>query len=217
VCGAVWAPSDDVVRHGRESVATLGPVRLILASTSRYRRELLDRLGVPFEVQAPEVDEQPLMASGQAPVTIASTLGRAKAEAVWRTQRDAFVLGSDQLVDLDGEVLGKPGSEGAAVEQLARMAGRSHRLITAVALFEPSGAVREAVDVHTLTMRALSRAELARYVAADQPLDCAGSYRIESRGIAQFETVRGDDFTAIVGLPLLTVTTLLRAAGFPVP
>lgn len=190
---------------------------LVLASTSRYRRDQLARLGVPFEVRAPDVDEGLHKASGLAPDEIARALAREKACAVARALPGRFVLGGDQLVDLDGEVLGKPGSAERCLAQLERLSGRAHRLVTAIALVTPEGDVHEALDLHVLHMRALTRDELARYVAADQPLDCAGSYKIEQRGIALFESIVGDDFTAIVGLPLMRVTSLLRAAGFALP
>lgn len=191
--------------------------RLILASTSRYRRELLERLGLPFETMKPEVDEKPAMASGRAPADIAEELATQKALWVARAQPDAYVLGADQLVDLDGQVLGKPGAADACVAQLERLAGRSHRLLTAVTLVSPSGTLEHALDIHTLRMRPLTRPELERYVVSDKPFDCAGGYMIERRGIALFDAIEGDDFTAIVGLPLIRVTTLLRHAGFQVP
>jgi septum formation protein len=195
--------------------------RLVLASTSRYRRALLDRLGVPYVAVAPDCDEDAWKDRGLAPVALAVALARAKAASVVALDPARYggchVLGSDQLVDLDGVVLGKPGTVDAAIAQLERMAGREHRLVTAVALQAPDGSVRELVDVHRLRMRALDRAALARYVARDAPLDCAGAYKIEEGGIALFASIVGDDFTAIVGLPLLGVGRLLADAGFPFP
>jgi septum formation protein len=127
------------------------------------------------------------------------------------------VLGSDQLVDLDGKVLGKPGSLAAAKDQLARLSGRTHRLITAVVLVCPGGLVHRHVDVTTLSMRALGSEEIARYVALDRPTDCAGSYKIERLGISLFTRISCEDFTAIPGLPLMAVTGLLRREGFLIP
>jgi septum formation protein len=189
--------------------------RLVLASTSPYRRDLLQRLGLAFEAVAPRCDEEALKDPSLPPRLLAQLLAREKALSVHES--DAFVLGSDQLVEIDGEVLGKPKSRERAVAQLARLAGRVHRLVTAFALVTPDGGIDEHVDVHTLHMRALSRAELERYVAADLPLDCAGSYKIERGGIALFERIEGADFTAITGLPLVALTTLLRRHGFALP
>jgi len=191
--------------------------RLLLASTSSYRRQLLLRLGVDFECAHPDVDELALACGITDPEQVARRLARAKAEAVWEAQADAFVLGADQLVDLDGEILGKPGSVEAACAQLAAMAGRQHRLLTAVCLCVPGRPTRELFDVHRMRMRALSREEIERYVAHDECLDCAGSYKVEGLGIALFDTIEGQDFTAIEGLPLMGVAALLREAGFAVP
>jgi septum formation protein len=191
--------------------------KLILASTSPYRRALLERLGVPFEVQRPLCDEDVLKRSGLSPHEVATRLAREKAQSIARTRRDAYVLGSDQLVDLNGEILGKPGTSEAAIAQLTRMAGRSHLLVTGMAMVTPRGSLLEHLDVHTLTLRSLHEAEIRRYVAREQPLDCAGSYKIESGGIALVERIEGDDFSAITGLPLLMLTTWLRREGFEVP
>ncbi|NCQ62278.1 MAG: septum formation protein Maf [Myxococcales bacterium] len=191
--------------------------RLLLASTSSYRRQLLLRLGVDFECAHPDVDELALACGITDPEQVARRLARAKAEAVWEAQADAFVLGADQLVDLDGEILGQPGSVEAACAQLAAMAGRQHRLLTAVCLCVPGRPTRELFDVHRMRMRALSREEIERYVAHDECLDCAGSYKVEGLGIALFDTIEGQDFTAIEGLPLMGVAALLREAGFAVP
>jgi septum formation protein len=190
---------------------------LILASTSSYRRELLSRLALPFRVEAPRCDEEALKQPALAPGALAACLAREKACGVAALDPEAHVLGSDQLVDLDGEILGKPGSLAGAAAQLARLSGRSHRLITAVALACPDGSLHEHLDVTTLHMRALRSDEIARYVAADQPSDCAGSYKIERLGISLFEQIECRDFTAITGLPLLAVAALLRRQGFALP
>jgi septum formation protein len=190
---------------------------LVLASTSVYRRELVGRLGVPCTSVAPSCDEEALKDDRLAPAELALHLAREKARSVAAQWPDAHVLGSDQLVEVEGDILGKPGSAERALEQLTRLSGRAHRLITAYALMCPGGAVVEHVDVHVLHMRSLTRDELARYVSADQPLDCAGSYKIEARGITLVERIIGADFTAIMGLPLVALTTTLRAQGFVVP
>lgn len=152
-----------------------------------------------------------------APAELALHLAREKARSVAEEWPDAHVLGSDQLVEVEGQILGKPGNAERALEQLTRLSGRSHRLITAYALLCPGGAVVEHVDVHVLHMRALMRDELSRYVQADQPFDCAGSYKIEARGITLVERIEGTDFTAIMGLPLVALTSTLRAQGFTLP
>jgi septum formation protein len=186
---------------------------LVLASTSRYRRQLLERLGVPFECVAPGVDEDTFKAVEQNPERLAQRLARAKAEDVARRHPEAVVIGSDQVAEVGGAILGKPGTAAAAVEQLLRLQGREHRLITAVALATPDEVV-EFTDVTVLRMRRLDRAALLRYVEADQPLDCAGSYKIEARGRALFEAVESADHTAITGLPLLWLKGELVRLGF---
>jgi septum formation protein len=190
--------------------------KLVLASTSPYRRELVARLGLPFESVAPACDEEALKDRSLPAVQLAQLLARAKAHSIAKHRADAFVLGSDQLVELDGELLGKPGTRERALAQLTRMSGRAHRLVTAFALIGPDGSCDEHVDVHTLHMRALEPEALARYLAADLPLDCAGSYKIESRGIALFDRIEGADFTAITGLPLIALVTALRKHGFAI-
>lgn len=157
------------------------------------------------------------MASGRPPEEVARELARRKARSLADAYPNAFILGSDQLVDLDGTILGKPGGEEACLAQLARMVGRTHRLLTAVALRHPDGDLDEALIVFELHMRALDREALRRYVQAERPYDCAGSYKIEGRGITLMETMRGPDFTAVVGLPLIEVTSMLRRAGFRLP
>jgi septum formation protein len=193
------------------------PPRLLLASTSPYRRELLARLGVPFDVQAPRCDEEALKRADEAAAQQALRLAREKALSVAALEPDACVIGCDQLLDLDGQVLGKPGSEENAVAQLLALQARSHRLLTALVLACPGGQLLSHLDLHVLTMQPLDRAAAQRYVAADKPLDCAGSYKIEARGIGLFTRVEGEDFTAITGLPLLAVARLLRTLGFSIP
>src|SRR5205823_317052 len=161
-------------------------VDLVLASTSPYRRALLQRLGIPFRCVAPPVDEDALKGAGATPRVLARLLARAKAESVAGVEPGAVVIGGDQVVSFEGRVFGKPGDADRAVEQLAAMAGRPHELITAVSILHPRGA-HEVCDVTTLWMRPLTRAEIERYVAADRPFDCAGAYKLEARGIALFE------------------------------
>lgn len=190
---------------------------LILASTSRYRRELLARLGTPFACEAPGVDEDAVKAdAGLSPRQVAETLAERKARAVAARHPGAVVIGSDQLAHLDGAVLGKPGDEARACAQLARLAGRTHELVTAVCLVHPGG-VEHHTDLARLSMRPLDAAAIARYVAADRPLDCAGAYKLECRGIALFAAIACADHTAITGLPLMWTAGALTRLGYAVP
>ena len=185
---------------------------LILASTSRYRRELLERLRMPFEVRAPEVDEAPL--AGETPAALAQRLALAKALAVSAVHPDAVVIGSDQVADLDGTPIGKPGTHERAVEQLRAMRGRSIVFQTAVAVVRAStGYAGTALAPVTVRFRNLSDAEIEHYLRTEQPYDCAGSAKCETLGIALLDAIDSDDPTALVGLPLIRTCTLLRAAG----
>ena len=189
---------------------------LVLASTSPYRRALLERLGVPFTVRDPAVDET--RHPGETPEHLVVRLALAKAEAGAAEASDAVVIGSDQVAALDAEILTKPGTAENARAQLTRLSGKTHRLLTAIAVVDPSGGdAATHLDVHCLTLRQLTPDEIAAYVEADAPLDCAGSYKIEALGIALMERLEGDDFTAITGLPLIATAELLRRAGIAVP
>jgi septum formation protein len=190
-------------------------VRLVLASTSRYRRELLERLRLPFDVARPDTDEAPL--PQEAPATLASRLAAAKAAAVARLDPAAWVLGSDQVAELDGRPLGKPGGREAAIAQLSAMSGRTVAFHTGVCLLREGGASFSAADVTRVRFRALDTAEIARYVDAEQPFDCAGSFKSEGLGIALFDAIESSDPTALVGLPLIATARLLRQAGFAAP
>jgi septum formation protein len=195
-------------------------MRLVLASTSRYRRELLGRLRLPFDVARPDTDETPL--AGEAPAALAARLAEAKAAAVARLAPGAWVLGSDQVAELDGAPLGKPGGREAAIAQLAAMSGRTIAFHTGVCLVRdgPAGngaAPLSAADITRVRFRRLERAEIARYVDAEQPFDCAGSFKSEGLGIALFDGIESDDPTALVGLPLIATARLLRQAGFALP
>ena len=187
---------------------------LVLASTSPYRRELLQRLRLPFECARPEVDETPL--PGEEVVPMVRRLAAAKAEAVAQARPGDWVIGSDQAAELDGRILGKPGGRDAAVAQLAAMSGRVVRFHTAVSLYGP-GQVLAASDLTRVHFRPLQRAEIERYVDAEQPFDCAGSFKCEGLGISLFEAIESHDPTGLVGLPLIALCGLLRQAGFAVP
>lgn len=186
--------------------------RLILASTSRYRRELLERLRLPFEVVAPQVDETPQ--PGERPAQIAERLALAKARAVAALHPDAVVIGSDQVADLDGQAIGKPGSHERAVQQLRSMSGRVVVFHTAVSvLHQASGFARSVHSPVTVRVRVLAQAEIEHYLRTEQPYDCAGSAKAETLGIALLDAIESDDPTALVGLPLIRTCALLRAAG----
>lgn len=193
--------------------------RLILASTSPYRRTLLERLRVPFECRSPLVDEEELKRSLPTvdPDHFAVALAREKARSVAEAEPEAVVLGGDQLVAFGGQILGKPGTREAAISQLLSLAGYEHQLVTAVVLIHPHHPARVILDIARLAMRSLTVEEAARYVDADSPLDCAGSYKLESLGIALFDRIDCADHTAITGLPLLRLADALRDFGFAVP
>lgn len=199
---------------------TLPSRRLILGSTSRYRRELLERLRLPFDVLAPEVDETPQ--AGEAPQALALRLARAKAEDVARRHPQAVVIGSDQVADLDGEPLGKPLTHERALAQLRRMRGRTVVFETAVAVVcAASGFAHSELARVRVRFRSeadgLDDAAVDRYLRAETPYDCAGSAKSEGLGIALLEAIDSDDPTALVGLPLIRTCRLLRAAGLQLP
>jgi septum formation protein len=188
---------------------------LVLASTSRYRRALLARLGMPFDVIAPDVDEQPLPA--ERPAATALRLAEAKARAVASRVAGALVIGSDQVADLDGAHVGKPGNHPRAAAQLRALSGRTIVFHTGVALCDAdSGRCRSAMVDVASTFRALTDAEIDEYLRREQPFDCAGGVKSEGLGIALFERIASDDPTALVGLPLIAVVELLRAEGLSV-
>lgn len=188
---------------------------IVLASTSPYRRQLLARLRLPFTVQAPQVDEQAL--PGESPAATARRLAQAKAAAVASRRPDAIVIGSDQVADVDGEALSKPGTHEAALAQLTRMQGREVVFHTALAVVGPDGR-RQVDEVPTaVRFRVLPVDQLEAYLRLERPYDCAGAAKIESLGIVLAESVRADDPTALIGLPLIRLTSMLAACGVPLP
>ena len=189
---------------------------LILGSASSYRRALMQRLQVPFTWEAPNVDEAAVKQSGHEPLATIQALARRKALSVFELHPKCVVIGCDQAAVIDGRLLDKPGTAERAIAQLRELRGREHRLITAVAIAHSGGLV-EFSDIARLVMRDLTDGEITRYVAAEQPLDCAGSYMIERLGITLFERIDSHDHTAITGLPLLQLCTELRKLGVPLP
>ena len=189
--------------------------RLVLGSTSRYRRELMQRLCIPFDVAAPDVDETPQ--EGESPHDLACRLALAKARAVAALHPDAVVIGSDQVADLGGEPLGKPGTHERAVAQLQRMRGQTVVFQTAVAVVcQNTGFAQTDLAAVRVVFRNLSDAEIETYLRTEQPYDCAGSAKSEGLGIALLESINNDDPTALVGLPLIRTCRMLRAAGLPI-
>jgi septum formation protein len=188
---------------------------LVLGSTSRYRRALLERLGMPFVAVAPDVDEN--ARPGETPAATALRLSEAKARAVAGRFDDALVIGSDQVADCDGRPIGKPGDRMRAFAQLRELSGRTVVFHTGVALVDTrSGRCGSALVDVTSTFRTLTDIEIATYLDREQPYDCAGSVRSEALGIVLFERIASDDPTALIGLPLIALTGLLRAEGVDV-
>ena len=185
---------------------------LILASTSRYRRELLERLRIPFRALSPETDETPLQ--GEAPAALSERLALAKACALAMLFPDAVVIGADQVADVDGVAISKPGDHANAVEQLRAMSGRSIVFHTALAVVRESAGFAQVRRVPvSVRFRTLSDAEIEFYLRTEQPYDCAGSAKCETLGIALLDAIESDDPTALIGLPLIQTSQLLRAAG----
>jgi septum formation protein len=196
------------------------PPLLILASTSRYRKELLARLGLDFSCVAPGVDETP--APGEAPIELVARLAKAKAAAVAARQPDAWVIGSDQIAVLEGPdgptILGKPGTEERCQAQLQSCSGRSVEFVTAVAVMrQESNSLSEFMDRTRVKFRVLEDAVIDRYVDLERPLDCAGGFKSEGLGIALCESIDSTDPTGLIGLPLIQLSAALRAAGFELP
>lgn len=189
-------------------------LNLILASTSRYRRELLERLGYPFETKASSVDETPL--PQETPEALALRLAIAKARAVAAENPGSVVIGSDQVCALGNKALGKPHNYEGAVRQLTEMQGQTLVFHTAVCVIDPQGKEQTCVSDTRIEMRSLSAKAIDDYVQREQPFDCAGSAKIEKLGIALMKSVSSDDPTSLIGLPLMRVTDMLLNAGIEV-
>ena len=189
---------------------------LILASSSPYRRTLLERLGLPFEALSPDIDETPL--PGEAAEALVLRLAAAKAAKIAEARPNAVIIASDQVALADGPqggaMLGKPGGRAGAIAQLTRLSGRRARFLTSLCVRQPNGSQQleaETTDVH---FRTLSGQEIANYVDRDAPFDCAGAFRSEALGIALFQRIEGEDPNALIGLPLIRLCEMLRRAGF---
>ena len=189
---------------------------LILASTSRYRRALFERFAVPFEALPPTVAEEHL--AGESPADRALRLAEAKAQALAATHPAAIVIGSDQVACAAGTILDKPGDARRCVAQLTALSGGTARFYTACAVVGVQTGLRRAhLDTTTVSFRVLNAAEIERYVAREQPFDCAGGFKAEGAGIALFESIESQDPTALIGLPLIWLARTLRDAGFQLP
>jgi septum formation protein len=182
-------------------------IRLILASISPYRRQLLQRLGMPFEVCAPEYEEKADRAASPEELVRRHTLG--KLQSVADRFPAAWVIASDQLAECDGEIMGKPGGRDAAIGQLSRMSGKSVRFLTGLA-FSRAGSVSYELVPYWVHMRELDAGEIIRYVEREQPYDCAGSFKSEGLGVALFRAMEGDDPTSLIGLPLIHLSRMLQ-------
>ena len=191
------------------------PRRLILASTSRYRRELLERLGLAFETATPHFDEAPM--PGETTAATALRLSVGKAESLVRTFPDALIIGADQVASSEGRTLDKPGNHENAVQQLRALSGKSAHFDTAVTLLDArEGQLQSRVVVCRVTFRSLNEKIIEAYLRREQPYDCAGSAKAEGLGIALIESIDTDDPTSLVGLPLIALTAMLERAGLPV-
>jgi len=186
--------------------------QLILASTSPFRRQLLERLGLPFDIVSPQTDETPL--PGEAAPQLVHRLAEAKARAVMLEYPAALIIGGDQVAIFENEIIGKPGNHQAAVAQLRRFSRHSLQFHTGVALLNStSGTIQIEVIHTTVEFRSLSEEQITHYLSREQPYQCAGSFKSEGLGIALFESIRGDDPTALMGLPLITLVRMLEREG----
>ncbi len=185
--------------------------KLILASSSKYRRALLARLGLPFEVAVPDIDES--ASPEETPDQLVTRLAEAKARAILDAAPDAIVIGSDQVAVSDGAMLGKPGQRQRAIAQLQDLSGRRVQFLTSVCVIGPEVEPLVEVEVSTVCFRRLTLGEITTYVDRERPFDCAGSFKSEGLGIALFESLEGEDPNALIGLPLLRLCRMLRAVG----
>ena len=192
------------------------PEKLILASSSKYRKTLLQRFGIPFDCKSPDIDESQL--PGESPVDLVARLATQKAETVSKENPQAIVIGSDQMAVFNGQIVGKPGSYDAALEQLTGFSGQLVEFLTAVSVQSHHIHFREQyTDSTRVRFRTLEREEIERYLQKEKPFDCAGAFKAESLGIVLFESISSEDPTALVGLPLIRTAAMLREAGVKLP
>lgn len=190
-------------------------MKILLASTSPYRKQLLERLKMPFECEAPNVDEVELKKEFKgAPDQLPIFLAEAKANSLLEKNPQGITIGCDQIALLDKEILNKPGSEEAARKQLTKLSGHKHHLITAIAV-HGQGIWLHETNITSLRMKKLTEKQIDTYVRKEQPINCAGAYKIEGLGISLFEDIKTDDFTAIIGLPLLALCRIFEKLNYP--
>jgi septum formation protein len=192
------------------------PENLILASSSKYRKMLLSRFGIPFDCLAPGIDETALR--HELPNDLVGRLASQKAEAVCMQHPRAVVIGSDQLAVFEGQIIGKPGAYQAALEQLTSFSGKTVEFLTSVSVQSLESGFREQhTDCTRVCFRTLNHGEIVRYLEREKPFDCAGAFKVESLGVVLFEKISSEDPTALIGLPLISVAAMLRRAGFQLP
>lgn len=189
---------------------------LILASSSRYRMDLLSRLNIPFESKSPEVDEKLIKNQIKNPIELVEKLSILKANKISKMYPDSTIIGSDQIIYLDKTIFDKPLCAEAAILQLKQLSGNIHSLITAVSIIHKKE-ILTFNNITLLKMRNLNIKEIESYIEQDKPLDCAGSYKVESLGISLFDSIDTSDFTSIIGLPLIQLTSNLKSLGFKIP
>ena len=185
-------------------------MNLILASESPYRKELLGRLNLPFTCSPAHIDEESIWQNDLSPKEVSIELAKMKAQKVFQMNPDGLVIGSDQVIALDGKIFGKPGSIEKATQQLMALRGKTHQLITSVCLISKSNQIVFSNETNLKVKADLTESEIRKYVKQDLPLNCAGSYKIEGMGIALFEKVETTDFTSIIGLPLIELSKQLK-------
>ncbi len=189
---------------------------LILASSSKYRKMLLQRLNIPFDYRSPDIDESPK--AGESPIEVVQRLASEKAQAVSIANPQAVVIGSDQIAVFDGRIVGKPGNHEAATQQLSSFSGQVVEFLTAVSVIcRASGFQEQHIDSTRVGFRQLQADEINRYLKSEKPFDCAGAFKAESLGIVLFESIISEDPTALIGLPLIRTAAMLRHAGLRLP
>lgn len=189
-------------------------MKLVLASTSPYRKMLLEARGIPFIAAAPTCDEDALKDPKLDGTALTQLLAKAKAESLKSQFSDAYILGSDQVLEFGSKIFGKPKTKDRALEQLYTLQGQTHQLVTSLHLTGPHQSWTH-TEIVSLTMHPWSEEELKRYIDADLPLDCAGSYKLEKKGILLFREIQANDYESIIGLPLLKLFSILKEEGFP--
>lgn len=189
--------------------------KIVLASTSIYRQAQLKTLGIPFTAEKPLIDEEKEKDLSLSPKDLALKLSFLKAQSL--AKEGQITIGGDQLVSFQSQILGKPGTQEKAIEQISRMQNQSHELITALTIFDGDTSYQQVLNITTMTLKKLSREQIKKYVELDNPIDCAGSYKIEKHGIQIIAGIQTTDFTAIQGIPLLELSKVLEPMGVSIP